>query len=242
MEFVLKTESDNEKEAVFEVPYEEFAEKYAINQVTPLKEEEAGLMENYLAMFRDIQEVHRIFLNFERQINGFIRYDLYGGYLFLVFMEAIFKKGYLPVSQDADGEFYYDLDSLEIRMKPEMDQELEMVFHFLKESLRREGYRPDRMSHYFILRNFMHAVAEVYLVLLSGIFFSDCRLYGQRSISYEKGRCGCFGRVGRLLSLVRRCKENGLCLQTGFSPVNAVPLYQLEARRFYEENEAGLSG
>lgn len=159
----MKTESDNEKEAVFEVPYEEFAEKYAINQVTPLKEEEAGLMENYLAMFRDIQEVHRIFLNFERQINGFIRYDLYGGYLFLVFMEAIFKKGYLPVSQDADGEFYYDLDSLEIRMKPEMDQELEMVFHFLKESLRREGYRPDRMSHYFILRNFMHAVAEVYL-------------------------------------------------------------------------------
>ena len=294
VEFVLKADPGNEREAAFAVPYEEFAEKYPINLTIPLKEDEACLMRNYLAMFRDIQEVHRAFLYFENQIKAFTEYDLtdgektrldslkvneltggivsagmilverldkfhndrsretgdlcpdtrkqiadYGGYLFLVFMEAIFRKGYLPVSQDAGGEFYYDLDSLEARLKPEMDQELEMVFRFLKESLRREGYRSDRMSHYMILRNFMYAVAEVYMDYYREYLpvAADCTdsvqcLLKKEEAAVLEGWEGCNFWSDDTEKLVYVCRRD-FRLSTQFS------LYQLEAKRFFEENEMG---
>lgn len=291
VEFVLKANPENEREAVFAVPFEEFAKKYPINLPTPLKEEEAGLMRNYLVMFRDIQEVHRTFLYFESQIKGFMKYDLadgektrfdslkvneltegivsagmnlverldkfhndrsqeirdwcpetrkqiadYGGYLFLVFMKAIFAKGYLPVSQDAGGELYYDLDSLENRMKVEMDEELKMVFRFLKESLRREGYCTDRIGHYVILRNFMYAVGEVYMdyhreyypVTVDYTDSVQCLLKNEEAADLEEWE-GCNLWLDNAEERIYVCRRD-FRLSTQFS------LYQLEAKRFFEEN------
>ena len=124
-------------------------------------------------------------------------------------------------------------------MKPEMDQELEMVFRFLKESLRREGYRSDRMSHYMILRNFMYAVAEVYMDYYREYLpvAADCTdsvqcLLKKEEAAVLEGWEGCNFWSDDTEKLVYVCRRD-FRLSTQFS------LYQLEAKRFFEENEMG---
>lgn len=92
-----------------------------------------------------------------KQIHG------YGGYLFLLFIEGLSLKGYLPISQDAAGDFYYDLDCLGNRLKQENCEETNQILQYFQECLQSEEICMKRVDYYVIVRNFMFAVAEIYL-------------------------------------------------------------------------------
>lgn len=162
----------------------------------------------------------------------------------MVFMRALSIRGYLPVSQDSSGNFYYDLFTLKDAAQQEDLNELDTVFQFLKSSLESEKIHPEQVDHYLILRNFMFAVAEFYLdyyrkasPLIAVLSHASEKLFEDSasiSINSEKWKDYSFC-LSESENTVYLCKR-------GFHLVSEFSLYQSEAQDSFMEKCIGSRG